>query len=174
MRRLMLLRHAKSDWPDGIADLERPLSPRGRDAAPRVGAYLAAEGLVPDRTLVSPARRTRETFDLVSSRMPALRSVSSEPRIYDASAARLLSVVREQPKEVHLLLVIGHNPGLADLAESLIVGGAAAAMSRMGEKFPTGALAVIDLPVDAWSEVAPAIGRLDRFITPRDDLGRDL
>ncbi|MFS8038257.1 SixA phosphatase family protein [Xanthobacter sp. AM11] len=168
MRRLILLRHAKSDWPDGIADPERPLAPRGRTAAPRMGAYMAAQHLVADRVLVSPARRTRETWDLVAPQLPAVKVVASEPRIYDASAARLLGVLREQPRDAHTLMLVGHNPGLEDLAEMLTLGGAAVHMVRMAEKFPTGAIAVIDLPVDEWSATVPGIGRLDRFVTPRD------
>lgn len=173
MRRLILLRHAKSDWPDGIADPERPLSPRGRAAAPRMGAYIASEELVADRVLISPARRSRETWDLISAQLPPVKVVASEPRIYDASAARLLGVVREQPREVHTLMLVGHNPGLEDLAEMLVAGGAASHLTKMSEKFPTGALAVIDLPVDEWSATTPAIGRLDRFVTPRDLSGGD-
>lgn len=167
MRRLILMRHAKSDWPDGVADQERPLAPRGRVAAPRMGAYMAAEDLVADRVLISPARRTRETWDLVSAAMPPVGEAASEPRIYDASAARLLSVVREQRREVHTLMLLGHNPGLEDLAELLVTSGPAMPLSQMAEKFPTGALAVIDLPVDDWSATTPGTGRLDRFVTPR-------
>lgn len=168
MRRLILLRHAKSDWPEGIADPERPLAPRGRAAAPRIGGYIADEQLVPDRVLVSPARRTRETWELVCARLPAVKVVASEPRIYDASATRLLSVIREQPRDAHTLMLVGHNPGLEDLAGLLAGGGSSAYLAKMSEKFPTGALAVIDLPVDDWNTVAPGIGRLDRFVTPRD------
>lgn len=173
MRRLILLRHAKSDWPDGIVDPERPLAPRGRTAAPRIGAYIAQEQLVADRVLVSPARRTRETWDLVAAQLPPIKVVASEPRVYDASAARLLSVVREQPKDAHSLMLVGHNPGLSDLATLLVSTGAASHLSKMAEKFPTGALAVIDLPVDEWCEVAPGTARLDRFITPRELSGSD-
>lgn len=168
MRRLMLLRHAKSDWPEGVCDRERPLAERGRLAARRMGAYLAAHGLLPDRVLVSPARRTRDTFDLVAAGLPALKAVASEPRIYEASASRLLAVVREQPQEAHTLLLVGHNSGMEDLADMLIIHGAAPDAARMAEKFPTGALAVIDLPVDLWSEVGPDMGRLDRFVVPRE------
>lgn len=173
MRRLMLLRHAKSDWPDGVADPERPLAPRGRTAAPRMGAYIAREELIADRVLVSPARRARETWKLVSAELPPIRVVASEPRVYDASAARLLAVVREQPREAHSLMVVGHNPGLEELAEMLVASGSAPHLASMAEKFPTAALAVIDLPVDDWSATVPGSGRLDRFVTPKDLPGSD-
>lgn len=167
MRRLILLRHAKSDWPDGIADPERPLAPRGRAAAPLVGAYLSRESLVPDLVLVSPARRTRETWDLVAPCLPRSPKAAPEPRIYEASAARLLAVLRDQPAEVHTLMLVGHNPGMEDLAELLVHEGPTLARDAMGEKFPTGALAVIDFPIDDWAAIAPHLGRLDRFIVPR-------
>lgn len=167
MRRLILLRHAKSDWPEGIADLERPLSARGRSAAPVMGRYLAREGLVPDRVLVSPARRTRETWDLLSAEVQGMPDPVSEPRIYEASVARLLGVLREQPDACHTLLLIGHNPGFEDMADTLVQHGSSAARDAMDEKFPTGAVAVIDLPVDRWGEIVPDSGRLDRFVTPR-------
>lgn len=171
MRRLLLLRHAKSDWPDGVADQERPLAQRGRVAAPRMGAHMAQLGLTADRVLVSPARRTRETWELVCGQMPPVATVASEPRIYDASAARLLAVVREQPRQIHTLMLVGHNPGMEDLAATLIASGAALDLEKLKEKFPTGALAVIDLPVDDWSAAAPCSGRLDRFILPRELMG---
>ncbi|MFG1344290.1 histidine phosphatase family protein [Xanthobacter autotrophicus DSM 431] len=173
MRRLILLRHAKSDWPDGVADPERPLAPRGRSAAPRIGAYIAREQLVADRVLVSPARRTRETWDLVAAQLPPIKVVASEPRIYDASAARLLSVLRDQPREAHSVMLVGHNPGLEDIAHLLAAGGPPPHLAKMAEKFPTGSLAVIDLPIDDWSAIVPESGRLDRFVTPRDLPGSD-
>lgn len=173
MRRLILLRHAKSDWPDGIADLERPLAARGRAAAPLVGAYLARESLIPDRVLVSSARRTRETWELVAPCLPRLPDTENEPRIYEASCARLLAVLRDQPADVHTLMLVGHNPGMEELAETLVHEGPLLARDAMGEKFPTGAVAVIDLPIDDWSAVAPKLGRLDRFIVPRSLAAED-
>lgn len=166
MRRLMLLRHAKSDWPPGMADLDRPLNDRGRAAAPLMGRYLAEEGLLPDLALVSPARRTAETFDLVA---PSLGDVASrtEPRIYEAPAERLLEVVRETSDDVRALLLVGHNPGSEDLARRLVGHGDRYAFARMSEKYPTAGLAVIDFAVERWSEVAPRGGRLDRFVTPK-------
>ncbi|MGE4371759.1 MAG: histidine phosphatase family protein [Xanthobacter sp.] len=168
MRRLLLLRHAKSEWPNGIADPERPLAPRGRAAAPRMGAYLAREKLLADKALISPARRTRETWDLLSSHLTPLPLMATEPRIYEAPVARLLTVLREQTSNVQTLMLVGHNPGLEELSLTLCASGATDTLERLGTKFPTGALAVIDLPVDDWQAVVPSIGRLDRFITPRE------
>lgn len=166
MRRLILLRHTKSDWPDGMADIERPLAPRGKAAAPRMGAYLVRHGLVPDLVLVSPARRTRETWNL-AAQWQVLPPSRSEPRIYEAAAGALFDVLLEQPNHVHTLMMVGHNPGSEDLAALLVGSGHQDARERMAEKFPTGALAVIDLPIDEWGQLSPGVGRLDRFVTPR-------
>ena len=167
MRRLILLRHAKSDWPDGTPDHERPLAERGREAAPVIGAYMAREGLVPDRVLVSSARRTQETWALVAPQLRSSPEVEREPRIYEANVSTLLAVVQGQPVACHTLLMVGHNPGFEDLAARLTDSGSVEARLAMAAKFPTGALAVIDLPVDRWEDVTPKSGRLDRFITPR-------
>ncbi|KAB1074690.1 SixA phosphatase family protein [Methylobacterium planeticum] len=172
MRRLILLRHAKSDRPAGVADLERPLNPRGREAAPRMGAYLAAEGLVPDHVVVSPARRTRETWDLVEGALGAIPHASVDA-VYEAPASALHRVLRETPAEARSLLLVGHNPGLQDLALKLVRSGPREAMARLRTGFPTAALAVIDFEAAAWSEIGWGEGRLERFVTPKDLGDRD-
>lgn len=168
MRRLMLLRHAKSDWSAaGQADIDRELSVRGRRAAPLVGEYMAGQGLVPDLALVSSAQRTRETWELVGSAYKSPPRVEIEPRVYDASADRLLRLIRETPADVHCLLVVGHNPAMEELADGLVASGDPVSRDAMDEKFPTAALAVIDFPTDAWGGIEEGSGRLDRFVTPR-------
>ncbi|MGX7703294.1 SixA phosphatase family protein [Methylobacterium sp. Gmos1] len=164
MRRLILLRHAKSDWPDGASDIDRPLASRGQEAAPKMAAYLAAEGLIPERVLVSPARRTQETWDLVK---PALGAVPDEtvPQIYEAPVSRLLDVVRAIPDAVATALMIGHNPGFQDLAR--LLSQPSEARRALTKKYPTAAVAVIDLPVDSWSKVEAGEGTVERFVTPK-------
>ncbi len=176
MRRLRLLRHAKSDWPDGLSDLERPLAPRGRTAAPVMGRYLQDELLFPDLVLVSPALRTRETWALVEPALAgppsgderAVRTIPMriEPRIYEAPLSRLLAVVQSLPDVVSCVLLVGHNPGCAELALTLTGFGDRYAAQRMGAKFPTCGLAVLDLPEGGWADLAPRSCRLDRFVTP--------
>jgi phosphohistidine phosphatase len=167
MRRLMLLRHAKADRPPpGFPDRDRPLAPRGREEAPQIGAYMARHGLKPDQALVSPAARTRETWDLVAASLPATPS-RQEDRFYDASAAAILAVLKEVGAGSHALLVVGHNPGLQDLARLLIASGDVEARERLNEKLPTSGLAVIDFAFDDWAKLHTRSGRLDRFVTPR-------
>jgi len=167
MRRLILLRHAKSDRPPGIVDLDRPLNDRGKRAAPQMGAYLAAEGLIPEAVVVSPAKRTRETWEAIQS---ALTGPEAEivPSIYEAPEAALLSIVQTTPDTAGSLLMIGHNPGLQDLAMWLAGSGEKAGRKRLSLEFPTAAVVVLDFEVDAWSTVAAGTGRLERFVAPRD------
>jgi phosphohistidine phosphatase len=166
MRRLLLLRHAKSDWPNGVSDLERPLAERGRRDAPRMGRYLAGEMLIPDLVLVSPALRTRQTWELASAELAEKIPVRLEPRIYEAPPERLLLAIREQPDTIRTLMLVGHNPGSQALALMLTGFGDRYAASRMATKYPSAGLAVLDLPEGGWGELAPRACRLDRFITP--------
>jgi phosphohistidine phosphatase len=168
MRRLMLLRHAKSDWPSaGVRDRERPLNRRGRDAAPKMGAYIARAGLIPERVVCSTAKRARETCELVLDALPKRVAVTPEDRLYNAGQDSILDVIRTTPRDAHSLLVVGHNPGVHEMALALVASGDDLARERLQEKFPTAALAVIDFAVDDWGEVKRRLGRLDRFITPR-------
>ena len=167
MLRLILLRHAKSDRPAGVADLERPLNARGRKTAPRMGAYLAQEGLVPQRVLVSTAKRTEETWSLAKDELGDIPEERVDA-IYEAPASALLQAVRDAPKSATAILLIGHNPGIQDFAVRLARGGSREAGARLRTRFPTAALAVIDFEAEAWSEIGWGSGRLERFITPKD------
>jgi len=146
--------------------MDRPLAARGRDAAPRMGRYLAEEGLLPDLVVVSAARRTRETWELVEPHVDATE-IRFDARIYEAPASRLLAVVRESPSRVRSVLMIGHNPGFEDVAKLFVGHGDRYAFARLTQKYPTAGLAVIDFDRENWSEIAPRSGRLDRFVTPK-------
>jgi phosphohistidine phosphatase len=167
MLRLMLLRHAKSSWPPGMQDAERPLSDRGEAAARLMGSYMAQHSLVPGRVLCSPARRTRDTWSVVSPRLPAPVDAVFDGRLYAAGRQGILSVIREQDAAVHVLLLLGHNPGMQEAAEWLIASGDVEQRERLREKFPSAALAVIDFALDKWSGVHERSGRLEHFVTPR-------
>ncbi|WP_342750192.1 histidine phosphatase family protein [Phreatobacter oligotrophus] len=168
MRRLILLRHAKSDWPPGMVDHDRPLAARGRRAAPLIGRWLVDNGFVPDRALVSTAERTRETWALASAGLIAMPAATFEPRIYEAPAWQLLNVIRETPDDVATLLLVGHNTGIEDLAARLIGAGPEDQRRRLARKYPTGGLAVIDCAAHSWRDIAAGIGTLHAFVVPRD------
>lgn len=168
MRRLMLLRHAKSDLSlPGQPDHERDLNKRGRDTGPKVGHYVARHGLRPDLVLCSTARRARATWDLVAAEIGESPPVTYERRLYNAPAAAVLDVVQGSGDEAHTIMVIGHNPGLQDLADMMIASGDLDHRERLHEKLPTAGLVVIDFAVDTWAELHPRAGRLERFIIPR-------
>lgn len=162
----MLLRHAKSNWPAGVADRERPLAARGREAAPAMGRYLAEELLLPDLVLISPARRTVETWELVRPMLPERPPSHVEPRIYEAAPDALLRVAQEAEPAVLTLLMIGHNPGFEEIAARLAGHGDRYAAARMAQKYPTCGLAVLDFSIEDWRDLAARGGRLERFVTP--------
>jgi len=166
VRRLILLRHAKSDRPPGVADEDRPLAEKGRQASEVAGRFMAEKGLIPEFALVSPSRRTRETFELL--RAAAGHDISSheERRIYDGGTRGILETIRQTGDGIGSLLVVGHNPGIHQLALALVDDGETNALARLRDGFPTAALAVIDFPVSRWIEVAEQGGTLERFERP--------
>jgi phosphohistidine phosphatase len=167
MLRLLLLRHAKSDWNHaGLSDFQRPLNERGRQAAPEVGAHMARHGLNPDRILCSSAQRTRETLSLV---LPALQGeidIRLTRGLYDASERDYLDTIRTTGGG-RTLLVIGHNPATQATALGLIGGGNPELKRSIASKYPTAALAVIDFDADRWAAVEPGSGRVVAFCLPR-------
>jgi phosphohistidine phosphatase len=167
IRRLLLLRHAKSSWdqPD-LADHDRPLAPRGRRAAAALCDHLQGLADPPDIVLCSSAARTVETLDRIRPALPAGTSVTVDGQLYAAEANELLAHVRGLPSSVSCALLIGHNPGIGDLAVILTGHGDPAARSALSAKFPTAALA--HLAVDQqWPEVGPGSATLEDFWTPR-------
>jgi phosphohistidine phosphatase len=167
MRRLMLLRHAKTERAGaGQRDRDRELTQRGRADAPLIGAYMAKHRLVPDLVLVSPATRALETWTLLAASFAKPPASVSDERLYNAGPEKLLAIIRE-PRPARTLLVVGHNPSLHDLAVALIASGDVAARERVTEKLPTSGLVVLDLAFDDWSRLHPQSGRLERFVSPR-------
>ena len=176
MKSLTLLRHAKSGWDDPVTrDFDRPLNPRGHRAARTVGAEMKAQGLAFDLVLASPARRVTETLEEVAAGYGALAADYDE-RLYLASLATLLDIVRHAPEEAGRLLLVGHNPGLEELALRLARRDGDRLRGEVEVKYPTGTVVEIELPTEHWAKVKEGTGRILRFIRPRDldpDLGPD-
>ena len=170
MKTLTLLRHAKSAWDDPVLrDFDRPLNKKGRKAARLVGREMRAHGLAFDAVVASPAIRVVETLADVAEGYGRPIEPRYDQRLYLASAATLLQIVRETDENATRLLVVGHNPGLEALALQLTAGKAEDELrGALREKYPTATVAEIALPVAGWSEVAAGAGRLERFIRPRD------
>lgn len=167
MKMLSLLRHAKSAWDAPVGrDFDRRLSPRGRKAARAMGREMRRLGLAFDLVLASPAARALETLTELAQGYGGAVATDQDERLYLASADSLLEIVRATDDSVGRLLVVGHNPGIEQLALLLAQGGAA--RDRMAAKYPTGALAHISFSVPCWRALAPDEGRLDPFIRPRD------
>jgi phosphohistidine phosphatase len=165
-RQLILLRHAKSAWPDDVADSERPLAPRGRRDAPAMGGWLRAAGHVPGLVLCSPARRTRETWELAQQALGASPPVSYEPQVYGATSAELLTLARQTAPDIGSVLIVGHDPGMQRLTLDL-AGQESAALASVRAKFPTAAVAILAFS-GPWPDLAPGEARLEDFIRPRD------
>lgn len=168
MRRLILMRHAKSSWTDPLLhDAARPLNERGRGAAPRMGAWLAEQGLAPDLALVSTARRCIETWELAAPAMDEPQRASNEG-IYQAGPERLLAIVNEADDGVGTLMLLGHEPGIPELLRLLAAPDAGKGLARAFGKFPTGAAAALEFDAESWASVEPGAGRLIAYAQPKD------
>jgi phosphohistidine phosphatase len=159
MRRLILIRHAKSAWNEpGLSDFERKLAPRGRKAAQWIGDVLREAGWVPDLVLCSPADRTRETLALADLDVP----VRFEQDIYERMSDDFIDIIRSTGGEAPVLALIGHNTGMETTAlllaeDDVDFGG-----------YPTGAIAVLDFAIDDWAELAEGSGKVVAFRWPRE------
>jgi phosphohistidine phosphatase len=167
MRTLMLLRHAKAVVADGkIRDRDRPLAPRGQKDAPKIGAYMGRHRLMPDRALVSPSKRTRETWALIAPALTGPVPATFDERLYDASPETVIEVIQETGSDCPTLLVLGHNPALHRVAVGLIATGDLDAREQLHEGLPTSGLVTIEFPFDDWRKLHAQAGRLGLFVTP--------
>jgi phosphohistidine phosphatase len=165
MRRLFVLRHAKSSWDDpGLPDHDRPLARRGRKASKLIAEHLRLEGVSPELVLCSSAARTRETLERMMPALPGAE-VSIERGLYGASADDLLSRLRRVPDAVGSVMLIGHQPAIQELV--LDLAGDGADLNRVRVKFPTAALATL-LFAGGWSELEPGGAELVAYVRPKE------
>jgi phosphohistidine phosphatase len=173
MRRLMLLRHAKTetDAPSG-RDQDRRLDERGHKDAAEIGGWIAGHPPFPEAVLVSHATRARQTWDLaweaMKDRVPAPQ-VDVLPELYGAEPGQILETIRSAtvPADPKQLLLIGHNPGMHEIALMLIGGGDPAGAKAIADNLPTAGLAVFDFDVEDWGDVGYRRGKLAQFVSPR-------
>lgn len=175
---LYLLRHAKSGWDDPVArDFDRPLNKRGEKAARTMGQWMAANDIGFDHVIASPAVRVVETLDGVWSGYGRKIEPTWERRIYLASSATVLDVLRETDDRHGSVMVVGHCPAVEDLVFDLVPDdGSSPLRAEVEVKYPTAALAQIEIDIDKWADIGKPTGRLTRFIRPRDldkELGPD-
>jgi len=170
MKRLTLLRHAKSGWDDPVArDFDRPLNAKGRRAARVMGRWLRENGFIFDHILASPALRVVETLDEAWEGYGRTYHPQYDKRIYLASAAALLDVVQEVPDHHDHVMLCGHNPGMEDLILMLVPDSADEPFrDQVEEKYPTAAVAELEFDVERWEQVKAASAHFARFVRPRD------
>ncbi len=165
MLRLAILRHAEAVPLAQGGDADRELSPSGRELAERMGRYIRKLGLKPDLTLVSTSKRTRQTFEAMERGAGEKFAVAYVPNLYHAALPALEELLAEAPKETKFLLIIGHNPGLAEFANAFAGKGKKSELARMRAHFPTPCLAIIDFDARSWKKVERGEGKLEYFIT---------
>lgn len=163
------MRHAKSAWNDpNLADIDRPLGTRGRKAAPQMAVWLKVQGYQPDAVLCSSAQRARETLDLLKPVLPKSGRIQFLRELYMAMPREMLEHVTKTPEDSSCLLLLGHNPGIGDMASWLAGAGDSKMVAKMRSKFPTAAVAVLRFNASRWSEVGGETAELIDFARPRD------
>lgn len=173
MLTLTLFRHAKSSWADpSLQDFDRPLAPRGEEAAPLMGAFLAERGLIPNLILCSTSRRTRQTLDLALASLKTRPKLHYDEALYHATVPALLAIIRAAPADAHHLMLVGHNPGMQSLALELIGGGDPAGRRAIAQKFPSGAVAIMTFDAANWAAIRPGSAHLTIFTTPKQLSGK--
>ncbi len=169
MKKLTLLRHAKSGWDDPVQrDFDRPLNGKGRRAATLMGQHLRREGCAFDHVIASPATRVQQTVAEVAGGYGKALTPTWDRRVYLASAATLLDLVRETPDAAETVLLVGHNPGLEDLVLLLVPDGESPPRDAVEEKYPTASVAVLEFAIDRWADAGENGATLKRFTRPRD------
>lgn len=171
MKRLSILRHAKSSWADrDQSDFDRPLNARGRDAVPLIGQHLATLDLIPDLILCSTAARASETLDLMRRAIGDKPMIYMREDLYLAEAKKILAMIQKDGGEADHVMIIGHNPGLEMIALLLADPDRSdtTALTRLAGKFPTAALAQFTFGGKSWRDLERRSCELERFVTPKD------
>jgi len=166
-RTIYLLRHAKSDWGDpNLEDHERPLAPRGERDARRMAKYMRREKIKPDMVLCSPAKRARQTLELLAPGFGKKTKTRVEDDLYGASEQDLLQRLSKLPNEVGSVMLIGHNPAMQELALGLAATGSD--LERLQANLATCGLATLSIKAAGWSDVQPGSALLTALVTPKD------
>jgi phosphohistidine phosphatase len=167
VRRLVLLRHAKSAWPSGVPDHDRPLAGKGRRNAKATGGWFTAEGPRPDLVLCSDALRARQTWEITAAVLDPAPACRLEPTLYGGAPEELIDLARATPGDVGTLVLIGHEPTMSQTADLLAGRGSdASALRRLHDKFPTSGVAVLRF-TGSWSDLGPGQAVLEAFAVPR-------
>jgi len=164
MKRLILIRHAKSSWSEpGLSDRDRPLNARGRTAAEKIGRWLADNGHAPGQVLSSPARRCRETWERIAAQLNAPPEPELIDRLYLADPDEMLATLKAAAEGS--VVMLGHMPGIGEFARALRRD--PPPRHDIFRKYPTGGMLILDFAADSWESILPGTGRLVAWITPR-------
>lgn len=161
MKRLIIMRHGKSSWNQtGIPDHDRPLKKRGKNDAPRMGRLLLESGILPDQIITSSAKRARATAILVAKSFDFSGQIEETSYLYHADPRQYIEKLNQLHNDIQTAMVVGHNPGMEDLIEEL---------TGTWKRFPTAAIAVVDIPIQDWSELDLGVdGILRKFWLPKE------
>lgn len=170
MKKLLLMRHAKSSWSDADQkDEERPLNERGRAAAATMAEWLAGRGDIPDIVITSSARRSQETWERMRKVLGTKRTkVIVEDNLYSSGPSAMLKALRKAPKGANTVLMIGHQPVVSSFARKLANSTTKSSCARAYKKFPTAAIAVFEPNSDTWAEIDFADADFKRFACPKE------
>ncbi|MEM8790632.1 MAG: histidine phosphatase family protein [Pseudomonadota bacterium] len=174
MKKVILLRHAKSSWSDPtVEDHDRPLNKRGKAAAPVIAQWLAHRKHLPDTVLCSSAKRTRQTVKRMKEILPDLPSPEVDKSLYHAPPDDMRNRLSSLPKDCDTVLLVGHQPGIGALTRKLSADVVRPRCARAFEHFPTGAAAVLEFDIKNWSELDYKSARFVDFAVPRELKERD-
>jgi phosphohistidine phosphatase len=169
MKRIVLIRHAKSSWAEeNQEDLERPLNQRGRLAAPVIGAWLSDHGLKPDLVWLSPAKRSLETWTRIASEIGKGVKTREHKALYMADPSTALEVLRLTDQSVDTVALVGHQPGIGALTRKLADGRESETLSRAYRKYPTGAVSVLEANIKNWSKLSFNEAKFRNFVVPKE------
>ena len=161
MKKLILMRHAKSDWNNSLDDFERPLSERGKKEAPIMGKFIKNEDLIPDLLISSPSQRTKETLDLILNEVKEDIKIKFNDIIYENSYSKIVNLISGTDDKIKTLMILGHNPSMEELSKYFT------GLDNFYDKFVTSALVLIKFDIKDWNEVKKVKGELVYFKTPK-------
>ncbi|MEM7687202.1 MAG: histidine phosphatase family protein [Pseudomonadota bacterium] len=169
MKKLILLRHAKSSWKDAqLSDHDRPLNKRGQQASPVIASWLMELEHAPDHVFCSTSVRTRETYAMMQDVMTALPAAEYSAELYHAAPDTMLDLIRTAPKDAECVMLVGHQPGLGAMTRVLSRERATRRCERAFQHFPTAAAAVLEFDVEDWGQVDYAMAKFVDFAMPRE------
>jgi len=167
MKKLYLLRHAKSDYPAGVDDHERPLNTRGRNDSLKMGKYLKENNILPQKIISSDAKRTTETINNIIKSAAIDIKAEFTSGLYLATPGEMLKQIAKTSEDIESLMVVSHNPGTEQLAKILTRSGTPEAISLIKLKYPTCGLTILTINAESWEKIEPACAFMEDFIVPK-------